>query len=420
MTADDFRDQTIWWLLAVAVAAPLATFCALGNYTAYISMIAMVAAFAVRPKQIFGTVLQLQPFPVAMLAGFGLIAIATLANVEDISDAARVVDFIPIVFAAILYCGLTSSDRALSGDALARLCLMGAALALAVALYEVKIFGMPRAAGLESNAIHFSNIAVLSGFLALAPFLNKSGAAWYFVLGPLLGLAAAIMGGSRSTLLVAAILLPFASGLLFWRWRHSRLAVTALAGALAAAIIAACVLLFVAGDRVVTVFAIATDIVQTGHTSDLSAAYRLEFYRSGWLAFWDSPIWGHGWNRMFSAAAPYMADFVSSYQGAAPAMHLHNDVVTFAVAGGVTAVAGYVAVLVAPFLAVFSGPPGVVRPSTYIATILVVGFVAMGLTEAMFIFEGAKVYYCVTAAAVAALARQEGRGSGPKAEPEAP
>jgi hypothetical protein len=79
-------------------------------------------------------------------------------------------------------------------------------------------------------------------------------------------------------------------------------------------------------------------------TSDSSVNQRLAMLQAGWQAFRDAPWLGHGGQNRFAAARPYLPDDFEDFS------HLHNDLLTHAVAGGVPAVVLLCLILAFPLL----------------------------------------------------------------------
>ncbi len=83
----------------------------------------------------------------------------------------------------------------------------------------------------------------------------------------------------------------------------------------------------------------------------MSLFVRGAMMQSGWNAFLEAPVFGHGPQHRFTAAAPYFPpEFIWDYS------HLHNDFVTHAVAGGTIAVLLLVLLLAFPTLIAWRYP----------------------------------------------------------------
>ncbi len=84
----------------------------------------------------------------------------------------------------------------------------------------------------------------------------------------------------------------------------------------------------------------------SGKVEDYSMSLRLLMLRTGWQAFTEKPVFGHGPQFRFDAAAAYFPADVSERFS-----HLHNDFLTHAVAGGLPAVVLLCVILAIPILA---------------------------------------------------------------------
>jgi O-antigen ligase len=116
---------------------------------------------------------------------------------------------------------------------------------------------------------------------------------------------------------------------------------------------------------------------------DATTDIRLALYRAGWRAFLDAPWLGHGWARLMSAPLPYLDP---SFLDDIKTLHqLHNDVLNFAVTGGVAGVAILVVIILTPLVAALRSPPDALRPARIYGTAgLIIVYAGGGLTDLMF------------------------------------
>jgi O-antigen ligase len=280
------------------------------------------------------------------------------------------------------------------------LCFLATLSLLAHGIYEVEFLHQERAGG-NSSPIYFSNFGVLLGFLSLAGFFIPGFRfRWLFALGLFAGFGAALLGGSRGAAVIAAVEAPIFLVFALSQSKRPILAAVIMLGVFVAAIVGAA-LLFDA-SRVAGLYQQAIELLTTGKSSDQSTYQRLEFYRAGWLAFLDSPLYGNGWLRRFTAAAPYFQiDIGIPHPRVA---HLHNDIINIASGAGLLGVAAYVAALSAPLVSTLRlARDELTRFRLYVATALVGGYVAMGLTDSMFVYETPKTLFCLLAAIAMAL-----------------
>ncbi len=331
---------------------------------------------------------------------FLLIAIALVATAGNVSDFAAIGDFVPLLLvtpAFILFMPAAGRPRL---DLFGILCVVGAAVALAVALVQVEMFNLPRATGVQSTAILFASSAVITGFLALVGVFAP-GPRWRFALlvGPILGISAALLSGSRGPLLLAGLLSLLVIVTLV-RQQDRRTAWLLVGGFAVLGLVGGAIMLQAFDlSRILSIGDVMNDLAQSGSTTDVSTALRLSFYESGLHAFVDSPLFGHGWWRRFSAASPYMTDAAAAWGAGRDRMHLHNDFINFLSATGVFGAVAYLMLLAAPIAGVFGQARGPLRPALlYGAAVLSVGFFASGLTDSMFSFEQPKSLYCLVSA----------------------
>ena len=176
------------------------------------------------------------PVAIAILGAIALIC-ATLPFVyRSTADLAAPVFILPML--ATIALGMLGSQArwAPSPFHFAAFCLAAATLALVGGLHEQFVLGVERV-GMGNNPIHYASLAAMTGGLALVGCVaTASRWRFLFLLGPVFGLGATMLSGSRGPL--AGALAMAGIGLLFlliwfWRDRLFRFAVLA-AGALAA------------------------------------------------------------------------------------------------------------------------------------------------------------------------------------------
>lgn len=273
-------------------------------------------------------------------------------------------------------------------EVFAAFALIGVALGAAAGIYEIWQ-GVDRRAGAGNNPIHYGGIMLLLGFFTLAGFEStKSKWRYIFLLGPVLGLSGVFLSGSRGPFLAAAaLMLVLAPLIIAWNWRD-RFFIVALA-------LSSCVGVFVFGFSPLGSRAIAGVYelfvgVRAGELAVIDVP-RSEMLHGTLAAFVQSPIWGHGWANMMTAAeAHFPAD--SRYRGFD---NLHADLSNFAVLGGMLGLAGYVILIVAPFLVLAGMPAQHRRQGLLLGLTISVGYFILGLTNAMFGVLPQTVLYAV-------------------------
>jgi O-antigen ligase len=106
------------------------------------------------------------------------------------------------------------------------------------------------------------------------------------------------------------------------------------------------------------------------------------------------------------------AAFAPPGPGYAPSSHLHNDLADFAVIGGLLGLICYGLLLAAPFAGGLATRGRHRHAALYLGVLASLGYLSMGLTNAMFGILTQTVVYGVLLALIAALAQlgQEDQG----------
>src|SRR4029079_17574745 len=84
--------------------------------------------------------------------------------------------------------------------------------------------------------------------------------------------------------------------------------------------------------RLDSLFATIREVLSGQSVDDGSAQIRLAMVRTGWRAFLDSPLYGHGWQNLMPAVTRYLPPGQEHLFDTQP--QLHSDLLNFAVAGG--------------------------------------------------------------------------------------
>lgn len=349
-------------------------------------------------------------FPALFMLVYVLFAVFAVVPARPEGSWIFIFDFIPFVLAIGIYVGLCRIERNTLLALIAYGSLIGTVLSFSVGAYQVFELGQIRANGVGGSAIYYANISLLLGFLSLAPLFSAKGWRWFFALGPVLGVAAAILSGSRSMIPVGSVLaLTFAVHMaLKYRtaqhagvWRISVLLFVGMVGAVAAVLVLSDDVQVV---RIASTFDQAAKLLKGEDVGDNSLAFRFDFYASGITAFQNAPWTGYGWHEAFNAAAPFMGVYDPARDTAGAVRHLHNDLINFAVSFGIPGVVAYLLALAAPLASWWRNRARVGGYGSYCAFGVALSFVAMGLTDTNFVYEAPKVMFCFTAAGAAALA----------------
>lgn len=316
------------------------------------------------------------------LAAFAALVLLFSVTARQPADVLFALNFVVFVFFVPLATLFDRNAAPSNSTLVAWLALAGAGVACAASLFEIFGLGHDRAGSVFSDYIRFANTAVILGFIALIGTIQKQGRSrWVFLLGPALALVVVLLTGARIAMLAYPALALAATVLLV---RHKAAALL-LGGLFVLALVMVGASGWLGSARIESLFRVISDIAAGKDVADEAVRIRLELYRAGWAAFREAPLLGHGWARLLGAPAGYLAE---SDQVHATLPHLHNEMLNFAVAGGLAGVIVYLGLLLAPLIAALRS----VRDSQYGARLagtwlLVVAYVVMGLTDTMISFE---------------------------------
>jgi O-antigen ligase len=341
------------------------------------------------------------------LVGFALLAIAFLRN-KDLDDTIYIVDFLFLPFGFLFAMGFTTLQGRVGAQGFAWLCILGALAAAIVGCVQVFALGVDRASGWSNSPIHFSNFAVMFGFMALGgTFLAEGRWKWVLLSGPVLGLLAATMADSRGAFVVAiGLALVFAVMQVALRPGRPLVKASIAIALVAVPLLAVILANFFGFTRPYETLLVFRDLLSGRVVADSSSAYRLEMYSGGLKAFLDAPLFGYGWHSQMAAALPYMSDFARAGYASEGWGYLHNDALSFAVSGGLIALLAYGLWILAPIVGLTSVPKdswAVAR--SYFAIVLAAGLSMGGATDVLFMSELAKVLLVGLTAAILILCR---------------
>ena len=336
------------------------------------------------------------------LASFALLEVAFLLSAPNGGDAMAFVDFLAFPVVVPLFALVARHGGPRRMVLFAALAGVGCVAALAHGLYEVKVLGFERAQG-NTSSIYFSDLSVLLGGFALwGLVIVERWWRWLFVAAFACAMGAAVLGGTRGSILTAGVVFLVFAVYLFCVWpRPTRVKLVTIGGTLAVVVVS----LFLLFDmnRMISTFETAAEVASTHASTDVSTTIRLTLYNGAVHSFLDSPIFGHGWWQRFAAAMPYMTGVDPAY-AFDDTQHLHNDVLNFASGAGIIGVAAYLFLMAGPVVSAWLSSRDSQRPlRVAIAVTLSLSYVAMGLTDTMFVFETPKSIYVLSAAIVMAF-----------------
>jgi len=413
------------------LALTLVLSCALGLLTPY--LLAVIGILALAFSLLGGTywaALREDRAAQLFLAVFLGLGICFSITARQPGDLVYALNFIMLVLYAPVAALMRGGAREGNAARFADLALAGSAVAFVTAAVGLFVFGWARAESPIFGAILLANTALLLGFLAPLGTLAAGSRRWLYLAGPVFGVAVVAMTGSRGPLL-ALVPLTLIAGWFGWR---SRVAGPLLVVGAVAAFLALSTLMIVALESrsatlVTAIEQVLDDPVRgasgaasvqeeaadrsqaadsAARTND-TARIRLALYEAGLKAFLERPLFGHGWARLMSAAEPHLAPEFRRYATSLP--QLHNDVLNFAVAAGLTGVILYAVLLATPLIAVLSGPRDRLFPVRfYGALVLSVAYLFDGLTDLMFGFEFHTAIYTMLTAILLGYCREPEAG----------
>lgn len=334
----------------------------------------------------------------ALLAGLALLLALTMTAKSPMHIIAVLV-LAPLWLAGMHAGLLVRLGQWLTPLVIASFALAGAAGGAAIAAFDVLVRQQDRGGFLVNNPIHLADLSLMLGFVALLGLLDRRPIRLLFLLGPVLALITVWFSGSRGPLVAFVPMLVVGGIAIAWMTLPRPAAIAAAVIVIAVVGIGGFAIIGLGlGGRLSSIGEVST-VLLTGSSADGATSERLFMYQSAWSAFWASPWFGHG-----------MIDYTAIARQYAPAgpefplsEHLHSDIANFAVIGGGLGLLSYGLLLVAPLaggLAV-RGPNQ--QAAIYLGLVGSVGYLGMGLTNAMFGVLSQTVVYAVILAVIAAL-----------------
>ncbi len=320
------------------------------------------------------------PFVLYFLLAIALSALVCAVTADQVSDLYFVGNFTPLLFAIPVYVLARRLGGLRTLRIVVALCFAGCVVAMAVAIYTVLVLHFPRADGLLlTGSLIYARLAVLLGFIAAAGCLIPGSPSRYiYLLGPVISTAICVLAGARGVILCVPFLLLLL--LVFLMRERTGRERWMIVGGLAALCVAgaAVALPFVDMARILTIPRFIIDVMSgNGAATDGSIQSRLAYYGAAVTLFDRAPIFGYGWANLRDAAFTVLdpvtnADFFS----------YHNDVLNFAVAGGVIGILTLVIILAAPLAGVLSSQRDrLFVPRLYCVLVIVVLYALGGLTD---------------------------------------
>jgi O-antigen ligase len=370
-----------------------------------------------------------QPAMVAFLLVLAALTASYTITADEPGDVLFAANFISLLLAPLVYL----AARELRGPQLigriATLALVGSGVAATYALFQVLVMHAERAFALFAGGNLMPRVALICGFVALVGWFVTTGRRRFIYLaGPVLGILAAFLSGSRGSLLAVPFALVIAGVFVLTDprtrdpWRILLLAVAAgVAGTAAAIALAgiAAVDLNAFAERVRQIATTMIELVRGGSTSDIASMQRLDMLNAAYGAFLDAPWLGHGWGNFQAAALPYNT-LTINYLMTSHFM-FHNDIANFAVAAGVVGLLCWLVLLVSPAVGLAAVPRDAYgRVRLYSIVLLIVVYAVFGLTDMTLGYDYTTVLYAFLCAIALGGMREAGGDEPARSAPPTP
>lgn len=393
----------VWIILILTlVASPV-----LGSASSVLAQLFGLALLPVAWRQGAVDEIRRAPALVLLIGATIVLTILYAITARKPEDVLFFANFLSLPLSALVYVVALEKRGEAALLLIARLCGLGAVVALCFALFDVYGRGLDRAQGLIGNPNLMPRLALTLGFVSLTGFVvETTRRRWLYLAGPLAAIAVTVLTESRGAALAIPAMALIAAVLL-WRDRQGRRLVL-IGGGLV--LVGLGLGLALRGAELLGRFGSILDtvsaVLQTGQAAaDASTADRLRMYDAGLAAFGLSPWIGWGWANLGNAAAELRPEHFADQAGTA--FMFHNDIINFAVAGGVVGLACLAAMLVAPVAGVLATPRDrYFGLRLYGCLILCVGFAIFGLTDSTLGYDSPTTLYAYLAAIVLGAFRE--------------
>ncbi|HVY52421.1 MAG TPA: O-antigen ligase family protein [Devosia sp.] len=393
------RPLALWAVLLLPlVLSPLT-----GLLTPYVALLVIVPLFAATMVRGRAADAYSSYAARAFVVVFAVLAALFVATADGVSDALMAFNFTMLLcYGAIAYLlGQGAAER--NAERVAQLAGLGVLIGFLEVLAEAAM-GSPRPSAINLGPIVLSNGLIALGLLSLGGALvRKDRWAWLYAVPPVLAIVATALTGSRGPLLALPVS-AVVSVVVFWRVRLPHTPRTVMTGLVGLVLVAGAALLLILNGRAASLFRVVDTIATGGDVADSSTLRRFALYRAGWSSFLESPWIGHGWGNIMQSVRPLLAP-ADADVGTLP--QLHNDVLNFAVAGGIVGIGCWLAIISAPLIGAWLSPRDSLRTfRLYGATMLTLTYLGGGLTDLMFGFEFHTFLFVMLTAILLAYCRE--------------
>lgn len=342
---------------------------------AYLALVASIVALAIYGWSERTAVRH--PTSLAILVAIALVAVTLPFVYRGSQDLLAPVLVLPML--ATIAMGLLAHSARWVPDVrtFALVCSAASAIALVGGAYQHFGLGIYRP-GLGNNPIHYGSLAVMAGGLALVGVAaGTSSWRYLFLLGPVFGLAAAVISDSRGPMLGALAMGGVGIVTLFIWLRHDRwFRVAAAAGV----VLAVTIVFYLVGSgnaRIAGILHSGLDIFRfSGGTDDIRAA----LYASAIEMLRTSPIVGVGLGQIMVTAETLFPQQVAG----TGLENLHADWANFGAMAGGLGLLAWLLLLAAPLLLLLDARIRSDRPTILGAILLTTGQFTLGISNATF------------------------------------
>lgn len=279
-----------------------------------------------------------------------------------------------------------------------RIYVTGAAVgcigALVIALIQSVVFPDERPAGGAGNAAVFAMMCLcLTGFAALGISSRNRQARLLACAGTVSGVLAIILSGTRGVAMILPAVFVLVALYSKGNWRP-----LARRSTLAGLVVASAIVLYATADlialRIDETMQEIDSLMATGYSSSIGE--RLRLWHAAWLAFNDSPLWGHGIQNRMDAVLQHLTAYGPQdvfYS------HPHNAFLAFALDGGLIVFTALLALLAVPVVIAWRAPrdDGNYRLRLFLALLLVLCYTLTGMTQIMFKHDIMDSFFILTA-----------------------
>ncbi len=306
---------------------------------------------------------------------FGLVVLSALGAMREPADLLAVIPYVAPLFFLPLARLFGSRDLDLP-----RLALLGAAVGLAAAVaLRLGLPDKPRAGegSFITDPYRLAVTTLVCATLALGDLFTRARWRWLSLLGLVAAAATIWLTGSRTTLLGVPVLL-FLTALCFVKRPVTIIGLVAGAVALAGAAL----FIELPGKVRMRLWDVAGSIARGETVGDESISVRIKLWGDGLRDFLDAPLFGHGWGEWMMA--PMRARFPADLESLHTIQHMHNDLLHYAMAGGVPGLAAWALLLAAPVAGYFTLPREArSRQRLQAVLVLSLGYLVLGLPDVM-------------------------------------